>query len=123
MDSIMRSVEIGNLLSKYQRLLTKRQADLLDLYFNQDLSLAEIAQQEQISRQGVHDALKRGEAALLEFENQLGILAREKRFEGLLQTIAKEISQWNLSKEQDNQRKIIIQNIENLLTEEEQNGI
>ena len=48
------------LFDTYGALLTEKQQTYFDLYYNQDLSLAEIAEQEGISRQGVHDAISRG---------------------------------------------------------------
>ncbi len=47
------------LFDTYGALLTEKQQTYFDLYYNQDLSLAEIAEQEGISRQGVHDAISR----------------------------------------------------------------
>ena len=63
----------------YGELLTEKQRACFDLYYNQDLSLAEIAEQEGISRQGVHDAISRSEALLASFERVTGCVAREAR--------------------------------------------
>lgn len=60
----------------YGELLTKKQALALDYYYNQDLSLSEIAEPLGISRQGVRDFIKRGERQLLEFESKLGLAQR-----------------------------------------------
>lgn len=54
-------------------MLTDKQTDSLDLYYNQDLSLAEIAEHLHITRQGVRDNIKRGEKQLLEYEENLGL--------------------------------------------------
>ena len=62
------SLKQGLLLDYYGELLTEKQRLYCDLYFNQDYSLAEIAEQTGISRQGVHDSLLHAEAALKEFE-------------------------------------------------------
>ena len=67
-----KEIRTGLLLDFYGPLLTGRQQLCLDLYFNQDLSLAEIAGQEGISRQAVRDALVRGERALCEADNVKG---------------------------------------------------
>ena len=64
------------LLDQYGGLLTEKQRLYLDLHCNQDLSLAEIAENEGISRQGVHDALTRGEQLLQQYEEKLGAVAR-----------------------------------------------
>ncbi|HWJ02071.1 MAG TPA: YlxM family DNA-binding protein [Verrucomicrobiae bacterium] len=60
----------------YGPLLTTKQRDSLDLYYQQDLSLTEIAGEEGISRQAVHDLLKRTEKILLEYEEKLGLVDR-----------------------------------------------
>ena len=69
-------VRIGWLLDFYGGLLTGRQRQMLASYYDEDLSLAEIAQEQGVSRQAVHDALRRGEAALEGLEQRLGLLSR-----------------------------------------------
>lgn len=64
------------LFDYYGNLLPERQRLYFDLYYNQDFSLAEIAEQEGISRQGVHDALSRAEAAVRQMEQNTGCVAR-----------------------------------------------
>ena len=64
------------LFDYYGELLTDKQKTCFDLYYNQDLSLAEIAQMEGISRQGVHDTLARAEAMLQSMEEKTGCVAR-----------------------------------------------
>ena len=60
----------------YGALLTKRQKQVMELYHEENLSLAEIAQELEISRQGVHDALKKAEHALEGYEEKLGLVAK-----------------------------------------------
>lgn len=72
------------LLDVYGVLLTEKQRDLLDLYYNQDLSLAELAEEQGISRQAVHEAIKRGEAALAGFEEKLGFVKTQRSWRALL---------------------------------------
>ena len=60
----------------YGELLTERQKEFFDLYYNEDLSLAEIAENYGISRQGVRDGIKRGEQILQEMEDKLQFAAR-----------------------------------------------
>ena len=57
----------------YGELLTERQKEFFDLYYNEDLSLAEIAENAGISRQGVRDVIVRAEAILTELAKQHGI--------------------------------------------------
>ena len=68
----MKDFKISMLMDFYGGILTDKQLDALDLYYNEDLSLAEIAQHTKITRQGVRDSIKRGEAILLEMEEKLG---------------------------------------------------
>ena len=56
----------------YGELLTDRQKEFFDLYYNEDLSLSEIAENEGISRQGVRDVIVRAEAAMQEIEDKTG---------------------------------------------------
>jgi len=66
------------LLDYYGGMLTDKQYKCMDLHFNEDLSLAEIAEQVGISRQGVHDLIRRSQAILLNLEDKLGFVAGEK---------------------------------------------
>lgn len=58
----------------YGNLLTQKQREVMHLYYEQDLSLAEIAENLGTSRQAVYDTLKRSEKALEKFEEKLGLL-------------------------------------------------
>ena len=71
-----RTVEMALLLDFYGELLTGKQREYMELYYNEDFSLAEIAGLVGVTRQGVRDALQRAEAALLEFEEKTGLLQR-----------------------------------------------
>ena len=61
------------LLDFYGDVLTERKKEVLDMYYNEDLSLAEIADQIGISRQGVRDLIKKAEEELLFLEDKLGL--------------------------------------------------
>lgn len=60
----------------YGEILTERQKEFYDLYYNEDLSLAEIAENYGISRQGVRDVIVRAEAIMTELEDKTGLLKR-----------------------------------------------
>ena len=60
----------------YGDILTQRQRELFDLYYNEDLSLSEIAENCGISRQGVRDVIVRAEAAMTELEDKTGLVKR-----------------------------------------------
>ena len=60
----------------YGELLTDRQKEFFDLYYNEDLSLGEIAENNGISRQGVRDVIVRAEAILTDLEDKTGLIKR-----------------------------------------------
>ena len=82
-----KNLEISVLLDYYGGMLTDKQRDVMDLYYNQDLSLAEIAEHEKISRQGVRDNIKRGEAYLTELEENLHLAKQTVSLLALLEDI------------------------------------
>ncbi len=65
----------------YGDMLTDRQKEFYDLYYNEDLSLAEIAENYGITRQGVRDVIVRAEAILTELEDKTGIIKRFHRMQ------------------------------------------
>lgn len=71
-----KNLKISVLLDFYGKLLTEKQRNVIDFYYNEDLSLAEISEHTFITRQGVRDSIKRGEAILLEAEEKLGFYQR-----------------------------------------------
>ncbi len=77
-------IRVGSLYEMYGSLLTKKQQRCLELYFYEDYSLAEIADEMQVSRQAVHDLLKRVEQALEQYEKMLGFLKRTETSRRLL---------------------------------------
>ncbi len=78
---IQKKIETGWLLDFYGPLLTERQQELLRLSCEEDMSLAEIAQQEGVSRQGVYDILHRATQQLFQLEEKLGMLQRFRRMQ------------------------------------------
>ena len=71
-----KNLEISYLLDFYGDVLTDKQREAMEEYYNADLSLAEIAEGLGITRQGVRDAVKRGEAKLVELEEKIGAAGR-----------------------------------------------
>lgn len=67
------------LLDFYGELLPSAQRDMIDLYYNEDLSLSEIAEQVGITRQGVRDSVRRAEDLLSDYEEKLGMAGRFAR--------------------------------------------
>ncbi len=68
-----KNLNIGYLLDFYGDVLTDRKKEALDSYYNNDMSLAEIAEDMGISRQGVRDIIKKSEEELLFYEERLGL--------------------------------------------------
>ena len=67
---------INLLLDYYGETLTERQREVMDLYYNEDMSLFEISEHVGVTRQGVHDLIKRSENALVELDGKLGFVDR-----------------------------------------------
>ena len=92
MDNVF---EIGLLLDFYGQLLTIRQYEIMDLHYNNDYSLAEIAEQLSISRQGVFDNIKKGKLALNNFENKLNLVKRFTELKYKAEEILKDTQEIN----------------------------
>lgn len=88
-EVMAKNLEVTMLFDIYGEMLTEKQRDFISYYYDDDLSLAEIAENEGITRQGVRDAIKRAEAQLFEFESHLGLKRRlDETKEGLEEIIA-----------------------------------
>ena len=85
------SIKISILLDIYGKLLTEKQYNMLNDYYNNDLSLAEIAENENITRQAVRDNLKNGENNLLEYETKLGLMEKSLKQEKLIESLIQDI--------------------------------
>ena len=79
-----KNLEISVLCDIYSALLPEKQRMALDYYYNEDLSLSEIAEHAGISRQGVRDQIKHAEAQLYEFENALHLYEKMQKTENIL---------------------------------------
>lgn len=108
-----KNLEFSVLLDFYGALLTPKQFQVMELYYNEDYSLAEIAQTLGITRQGVHDAEKKSEKLLLEYEEKLGLCSRFRRVKADLEEIRSAVM--HLQEGQEKQK--IIERIDNVLEE------
>lgn len=86
-----RLVRTGLLYDFYGGLLTEKQQRVMELYFLENWSLAEIAASEGVSRQAVHDLLQRSEKIIEGFETKLGLLERFSRQQTILTKIQNEL--------------------------------
>ena len=87
LKALAKNLDITILLDFYGDMLTPKQREFLDYYYNEDLSLSEIAANVGITRQGVRDAIKRVEAQLMEMEDRLGLVKRFKDMQTGLEEI------------------------------------
>lgn len=81
-------LDVSLLLDYYGALLTDKQRELAELYYNEDLSLAEIAELMDITRQGVHDSVRRTETILRHFEEHVGLLRKTEELSRLLAQVS-----------------------------------
>ena len=89
--NMSKNFQIAELLDLYGMLLTDKQRETVEFYYNDDLSLGEIAANTGISRQGVRDSIKRSESILYEAEEKLGLMRRAKEQQTILDTIREHI--------------------------------
>lgn len=90
MEDLQKSIRINFLFDIYGTLLTKTQQKMIMLYYQDDLSLGEIAELEGVSRNAVFDSLKKGSKLLEKYESELHILAREEKMITLFEELRKE---------------------------------
>ena len=98
----------------YRNILPEKQAEIIDLYYNEDLSLSEISEHLGITRQGVRDNIQRAERKMTSAEEDLALAARYEKCRGLIAEIRKETG--GISE------KDIAARIDKLLTEVENFG-
>lgn len=108
------SIKISVLLEIYGKLLTDKQYNLLNDYYNNDLSLAEIAENEQITRQAVRDNLKKGEKKLFYYEEKLEIMKKNDEQEEQIASILSEINLIT-DKSTDNEIASVLEDVKNKL--------
>ena len=101
-------LEVSLLLDFYGPLLTEKQRDIMGLYFNDDLSLKEISEITNTSRQAIHDLIKRCNSLLLEYEKKLHLLEKSLEIQTSKQRIIKKISNLNI---EDHEKYEVINDI------------
>jgi predicted DNA-binding protein YlxM (UPF0122 family) len=106
--------EVAMMLDFYGQLLTHRQYEILDLYYNSDFSLGEIAGQLNISRQGVYDSVKKGKEALKRFEEKLGLVKRFSIHGEALHKVLVNLQQIQPKQKESQESKIIQDSIDRL---------
>lgn len=86
-----KKVQLSMLCEIYGNLLTKKQFNVLNDYCNEDLSISEIAENNNTTRQAINDIVKKGENKLLEYESSLGIMKKTIKQEKQIQMILSEL--------------------------------
>ena len=88
-----KKVEVSMLCDIYGKLLTEKQFEFINDYYNNDLSLSEIAENNNITRQAVRDIIKKGERKLFEYEEKLlfmkKIITQEQKIQAILSELTK----------------------------------
>ena len=87
-----KNVKVSILCDLYGKLLTKKQFEFLDDYYNNDLSLSGIAENNRITRQAVRDIIKKGEKKLFEYEEKLLFMKRMLNQEEMLKKVLSELT-------------------------------
>ena len=82
-----KNIEISILSQIYKNMLTEKQFEILDEYYNSDFSLSEIAENNNITRQAVRDNIKSGETKLYDLEEKLGLMEKTKKQEEIIKNI------------------------------------
>ncbi|GHV10731.1 hypothetical protein FACS1894219_00710 [Clostridia bacterium] len=109
-----KNYHISYLLDFYGAALTEKQRDAIDLYYNCDLSLAEIAGQVGITRQGVRDAIKRGEDEMTQLETKLGFAAKFDEHMRAFEQIAAAADKIHGSRSSMNYLKIVDESVRDI---------
>ncbi|MFL9650761.1 MULTISPECIES: putative DNA-binding protein [Exiguobacterium] len=91
--SLEKTNRMNYLFDFYQALLTPKQRNYMSLYYLDDYSLGEIAEEFEVSRQAVYDNIKRTEAMLEQYEEKLALFAKFEQRQQLLQTLKRQVEQ------------------------------
>lgn len=94
-------VEISLLMDLYNPLLTEKQKNIMELYYNDDLSLAEIAELNNTSRQAIHDLIKRCYKQILSYEDKLNLLKKSLEKEACIDSLLNDMMNKYSVKEKD----------------------
>lgn len=114
---LSKKMEIADLFAFYGELLTDKQKDVLTLYYIDDLSLGEIAEDLNISRQGVHDKIKRTSSILLDYEEKLGLMKKFNLNDLLLNDIKSKMLELSKSLEDKNIDNVLLrEKVKNAIT-------
>jgi predicted DNA-binding protein YlxM (UPF0122 family) len=109
-------IKTSILLDYYKELLTEKQKDIMELYFNQDLSLAEISELTNTSRQAIYDIIKRCNKLLIDYENKLKLMKKNDKIKSEKEFIIKKINRLQ-EKSDDKQIETALQELKDYISE------
>ena len=112
-----KKVEVSILCQIYGKLLTEKQYNYIDDYYNNDLSLSEMADNYGITRQAARDNIKKGENKLFEYEEKLIVMKKTMEQEEKIAIVLSEIAKIQ-SKSSDKEVGKILEHIHNVLVSE-----
>lgn len=108
-----KKIRYGNLFVFYGKLLTEKKHEMLSQYYLNDYSLAEIAENDGVSRQAVYDAVRTSNRALDQFEEKLGLYAKFRRIAAHSEQIVK-LSKALAEKAEDDEQRFMAERIESM---------
>lgn len=111
-----KNVKVSMLCQIYGKLLTQKQYNFLDDYYNNDFSLSEIAENYGITRQAARDNIVKGENKLFEYEEKLGIMKKTLNQEQEIVKILSELTKIQ-TKFSDEQIASILENVKKELND------
>ncbi len=117
---LKKMLEVSSLLDVYGSLLTQKQNDLMNQYFNEDMSLGEIGENLSISRQAIFDTLKRAQTLLYEYEEKIGFLKIMESKNNMIRDIINDLSEFKdnyicTENLQDNKADEMLTKIDNII--------
>jgi predicted DNA-binding protein YlxM (UPF0122 family) len=93
MDLIEKSIELINLYDRYQGLLTSKQKMYFEQYYFDDFSITEISENQDVSRNAVHDLIKRTIQKLYDYEEKLGLYQQAKEQQKILDELEQHVDE------------------------------
>ena len=111
---MVKKVEIGILWTLYGKLLTEKQSEIIDNYYNEDLTLSEIAENNNITRQAVRDIIQKAEKKLYEYEEKLELNKKRENSKKNEIEIIQEIEKIKIEVKQE-ETKSKLENIEKMI--------
>ena len=108
-------LEFSVLFDYYGTLLTEMQQNICDMYYNQNLSLTEIAEDLEITKQGVRDSLKKSEKLLLKYENNLHIREKNEQISNFVQSIEEMLTEATITDENKDRIRDLAEQINSLI--------